>query len=105
MVDKVLFTPATRMNRTINLQLGFPFLPTDVGYAGAVATGEVFGCLAQDMRSPVFASEIHANPALERRTRRRSCCSQGVEGFLHGRLWKGKEHGFPSSVENLSPFS
>ena len=65
-VDEVLPTPASRMNRAINLRLGFPFLPTGVGYAGAVATGEVFGRLAQDMWSPVFTSEIRANPASQR---------------------------------------
>ena len=65
-VDKVLPTHASRMNRTINLRLGFSFLPTDVGYPGAVTAGEVFGCLAQDMRSPVFTSEIHPDPALQR---------------------------------------
>ena len=75
-VGKVLLTPATRTNRTINLQLSFPFLPTDVGYAGAVATGEVFGCLAQDMRSPVFTSEIRANPALQ--------CSISIRGVSRG---------------------
>ena len=73
------------------------------GYSSTVALEEVPENFAQDMRSPGFAPEISANPALlrsigcpivsrgvrgrlEGRIPGSPCCSQGIEGLLNERL-------------------